>query len=77
MHPLGFLIALMSHQQAAYDRARPRPEEPLPPIDDATLRAWRAWARGERPTTRPTPEQRPSAVPPYVPVLKTRAGQPG
>ena len=60
MHPLGFLIALMSRQQAAAERARQLPEDPLPPIDDATARAWRAWALGARPTTRPTAAQRPT-----------------
>jgi hypothetical protein len=59
MHPLGFLIAILSHQQRAVDRSDRLPsEEPLPPVEDATLRAWRAWARGERPTTRPTAERR-------------------
>ena len=59
MHPLGFLVAILTHQQRAIERShRLPPEEPLPPIDDATLRAWRAWARGERPTTRPTAERR-------------------
>ena len=59
MHPLGFLIAILTHQQRALERwpSLP-PEEPLPPVDDATLRAWRAWARGERPTTRPTADRR-------------------
>ena len=76
MHPLGFLIALMSRQQAAAERARQLPEDPLPPIDDATARAWRAWALGARPTTRPTAAQRPTAVPAYAPIAGTRADNP-
>lgn len=63
MHPIGFLIAVLSRQPAMTTPHRFPPEEPLPPIDDATLRAWRAWARGERPTTRPTAQQRGSVVP--------------
>ena len=76
MHPLGFLIALMSRQQAAAERAHQLPEDPLPPIDDATIRAWRAWAHGARPTTRPTAAQRPTAVPAYAPIAGTRADNP-
>jgi len=76
MHPLGYLIALMSRQQAAAERSGQRSADPLPPIDDATIRAWRAWAHGARPTTRPTAAQRPTAVPAYVPVAGTRADHP-
>jgi hypothetical protein len=76
MHPLGFLIALISRQQAAAERARRLPVDPLPPIDDATIRAWRAWAHGARPTTRPTAAQRPTSVPAYAPIAGTRADKP-
>jgi hypothetical protein len=76
MHPLGYLIALMSRQHAAAERAGQLPEDPLPPIDDATIRAWRAWAQGARPTTRPTAVQRPTAVPAYAPIVRNRADHP-
>lgn len=76
MHPLGFFFALISRQQVAAERARHLPEDPPPPIDDATARAWRAWGLGARPTTRPTAAQRPSAVPAYAPIGGTRADNP-
>ncbi len=77
MHPLGFWFAILTHQQRAKERShRLPPEEPLPPVDDATLRAWRAWARGERPTTRPTAEQRRAHGPTSVAGAGSRADRP-
>ena len=56
MHPFGFFLAILA---AGTDRSRkarrPVPDEPLPPIDDATVRAWRA---GPRATARRPPVAR-------------------
>ena len=76
MHPLGYLIALISRQQVAAGRANRDPEDPLPSVEDATSRAWRAWAQGARPTTRPTAVQRSTAVPASSPIARTRADHP-
>jgi hypothetical protein len=67
MHPLGFWFAILTHQQRAKERSQQLPpEEPLPPVDDATIRAWRAWARGERPSTRPSADKRRAPAPTSV-----------
>ncbi len=78
MHPLGLWFAILFHQRRALERSHSLPpEEPLPPVDDATLRAWRAWARGERPTARPTADQRRLTDPaPVALAADSRAKQP-
>jgi hypothetical protein len=48
MHPLLFLAAVLANgTEPTTAHPRPDPAEPLPPIDDAALRAWRAWANGD------------------------------
>ena len=49
MQSLGLLMAFLAIDTARDSTTRRRgPDEPLLPIDDATLRAWRAWYRGDR-----------------------------
>ena len=49
MHPFGFFAALLAADaERTHTRRRPVAEEDLPPIDDATLRAWHRWALGGR-----------------------------
>lgn len=48
MQPLGLLIAFLAIDTARDGTTKRRePDEPLLPLDDATLRAWRAWYRGD------------------------------
>ncbi len=48
MHPFGFFAALLATDAERNRKARHHiAEEPLPPLDDATIRAWRAWAHGD------------------------------
>ena len=63
MQPLGLLISFLAID-AARDAAPQRrlPDEPLLPIDDATLRAWRVWCRGDNTApSRPGNAARPTA----------------
>ncbi len=47
MHPFGFLVLLLAGARRSNEAPRRfAAEESLPPIDDATIRAWRTWARG-------------------------------
>lgn len=48
MYPFGLLVAFLAIDAARDGTTKRRaPEEPLLPLDDATLRAWRAWYRGD------------------------------
>jgi len=64
MHPFGFFAALLAADAQRTRQPRHRPaDDPLPPIDDATLRAWRAWAQGDpagRSTTVDAPRRAPA-----------------
>lgn len=52
MHPFGFFLAILAAgSDRRHEARRPVPDEPLPPIDDATVRAWRAWAASDRTTS--------------------------
>ena len=49
MQPLGLLMAFLAIDTARDANKRHRQADiPLFPLDDATLRAWRAWYRGDR-----------------------------
>jgi hypothetical protein len=55
MRPFGFFAALLAADGERTRTPRRRPAEaPLPPIDGATLRAWRAWAHGDPGVNRAT-----------------------
>jgi hypothetical protein len=48
MHPFGFFAALLAADAERTRKARrPIADEPLPPLDTATIRAWRAWAHAD------------------------------
>ena len=54
MYPLGLLVAFLAVDTAREaTKQRRAPDEPLLPLDDATLRAWRAWYRGDLAPTSP------------------------
>jgi hypothetical protein len=44
VHPLAYLVTALVNDRQRANRPRPTAGDPLPPIDEATLRAWRAWA---------------------------------
>ena len=76
MHPFGFFAALLATDAERTRKARrPVAEEPLPPLDDATLRAWRAWAHGD-PVRRQASVDAPRPAPaPSHPATAQRADQ--
>ena len=61
MHPFGFFLAIVANGTERTRARRRVPEEPLPPINDATVRAWRAWARDEGSGGFPGSDERRSA----------------
>lgn len=76
MHPFGFFLAILVAESDRRHEARRRlPDEPLPPIDDATVRAWRAWAATDR-TTSPMDARRLSPPSPTRRPAGTRADRP-
>ncbi len=72
MHPFGQFLVVLDQGASANDDPRSRPVEPLPPIDEATLRAWRAWGRRVGMTDHPTLDRRAGQLVPSAP----SAGQP-
>ena len=53
MQPLGLLMAFLAIDTARDAKRRREADIPLFPLDEATLRAWRAWYRGDLVTPSP------------------------